>query len=570
MKLQFRRAISSRARGLWLTAMAIAALTNVGLSQKSGSGVPIARTGPNSPTTGELFGKSLDADGDYVAIGTTGQGGRGEIDVLEWSNQGLMPHPSLDSTALAGLTGGHDSFGQGHSSVLIQGKTLVVGGSRLNDGKTGATGRGAVVLYDRDSAGNWGFDELLLAPLDHPFPPNNQAKGVRAFGFSVALEGDWLAVGAPESIPQGGLLSEGAVFVYHRQGGAWPTSPTWSLYHPDLPNKYDSRRFGYSVAIAGGRLVVGAPTDLANVGSIVEFSLSPTVDPQPGGTVHHVPSSANPAGFFGAAVSANGNTLIVGEPSGTTGPLPGRIWIAKWSPVLGGYQSYVPQIPAGSMFGAALSYEGQRIVVGAPGQTNLGSVWELIPTSGNKLTVVELKRSFSQGNWDELGKSVAQSSRGIFAGAPRSGLCFPCPGLVGLVWFFNTQAQVTSYCPAVPNSSGNQADLALGVAPNMLASSLPFSLTNAPSGRIGALLFGPTKASLPFWAGTLCVGPSIGVITPPFRVDASGAAFIDVDLNKPPFPIMYQPGITLHFQGVFRDVLGGANTSNGVELSVAF
>ncbi len=79
------------------------------------------------------------------------------------------------------------------------------------------------------------------------------------FGRSVALSGDWLAVGAPTWnwpwYPETG--GPGAVYLFRRDG----SSPTGWTEHvkltcPDATGEYDS--FGYSAALDGDLLAVGA------------------------------------------------------------------------------------------------------------------------------------------------------------------------------------------------------------------------------------------------------------------------------------------------------------------------
>jgi hypothetical protein len=83
------------------------------------------------------------------------------------------------------------------------------------------------------------------------------------FGFSVALSGDTLAVGAryEDSTAQGiggnqadnGAPDSGAVYVFHRTGTAWQQEA-----YLKASNTGPSDHFGYSVALSGDILAVGA------------------------------------------------------------------------------------------------------------------------------------------------------------------------------------------------------------------------------------------------------------------------------------------------------------------------
>lgn len=95
------------------------------------------------------------------------------------------------------------------------------------------------------------------------------------FGFSVAVDGDWLAVGAPRSIVDGGVhgvMRHGAVFLFQRENGAW--QPRQRI----LASGYGDSGCGYSVALAMPLLVVGCPgadnaTPSTNAGQVRWYRL---------------------------------------------------------------------------------------------------------------------------------------------------------------------------------------------------------------------------------------------------------------------------------------------------------
>jgi trimeric autotransporter adhesin len=91
---------------------------------------------------------------------------------------------------------------------------------------------------------------------------SNTGAGDR-FGYSVALSGDTLAVGAygEASAAQGvggnqddnGATDSGAVYVFRRSGSAWAQEA-----YLNASNTGVSDYFGYSVALSGDTLAVGA------------------------------------------------------------------------------------------------------------------------------------------------------------------------------------------------------------------------------------------------------------------------------------------------------------------------
>jgi len=139
--------------------------------------------------------------------------------------------------------GWRDGFG---FSVAVSGDTMAVGAPREDSRASGVNGdqsdnsrpdTGAVYVFTRSGA-TW-TQQAYLKPSD-PGAPTAKHE----FGWSVALDGDTLAVGAP---------AREAVYVFERTAGSW--SERSLLESPELstPNK-----FGWSVALDADTLVAGA------------------------------------------------------------------------------------------------------------------------------------------------------------------------------------------------------------------------------------------------------------------------------------------------------------------------
>ena len=85
------------------------------------------------------------------------------------------------------------------------------------------------------------------------------------FGYSVALSGDTLAVGALQedssstgvgSLPNEGAVGSGAVYVFTRSGSTWTEQA-----YIKASNTGEGDQFGWSVALSGDTLAVGAPCE---------------------------------------------------------------------------------------------------------------------------------------------------------------------------------------------------------------------------------------------------------------------------------------------------------------------
>jgi hypothetical protein len=81
-----------------------------------------------------------------------------------------------------------------------------------------------------------------------------------AFGASVAVSGDNLVVGARGYVTEDGAV--GTAYVFHRSGPRWVQTDRVS---PDIGFGIDGEDFGLSVAIDGDIIAVGAPNIIGGV-----------------------------------------------------------------------------------------------------------------------------------------------------------------------------------------------------------------------------------------------------------------------------------------------------------------
>ena len=146
-----------------------------------------------------------------------------------WSQQQKL----LASDAAAG-----DLFGV---SVAISGETVVVG-APFDDGAAGFD-QGSAYVFVR-SGGVWSQQQKLEA---------SDAAAGDMFGSSVAISGETVVVGAPLDDGAAGT-DQGSAYVFVRSGGVW--SQQQKLEASDAA-AVDC--FGFSVAISGETVVVGAP-----------------------------------------------------------------------------------------------------------------------------------------------------------------------------------------------------------------------------------------------------------------------------------------------------------------------
>lgn len=195
-----------------------------------------------APAERRLFGSILDVDGQWAAIGESGD----EVRLYQLSNGNWVERQLLrltDVPATSGVT-----VRDLDSSIAISGDLLAIGDASTNISLGGVTrnNAGSVILFRRGGDNRWRHEATLIAPL-----PDSSFE----FGAQVAVSGDTVLVGAPNDsiLVEGVSTTVGGTYVFRRSGGSW--SHVKTLRDPD--SVLANRRFGWSVALDGAIAVVG-------------------------------------------------------------------------------------------------------------------------------------------------------------------------------------------------------------------------------------------------------------------------------------------------------------------------
>lgn len=299
--------------------------------------------------------------------------------------------------AKASNTGINDEFGY---SVAISGDTLVVGalesssstgvnGDQMNDNAPGA---GAVYVFQRTRA-SWTQQAYLKASNTDAFD---------TFGHSVSISGDTLAVGARGEDSRATTINgdqldnsapaAGAVYVFQRIGTTW----TQQAYIKASNAEADDN-FGYSVALSGATLAVGAwkegssatgidgaqlDNSASRAGAVYVFQRAGSTWTQQA----YIKASNTEAGDqFGWSVAVSGDTLAVGaivEASSATGvngnqsdnsmSLAGAVYVFHRNGIVWEQQAYVKATNTSEAdgFGAAVALFEDTLAVGATGESS--------------------------------------------------------------------------------------------------------------------------------------------------------------------------------------------------------
>jgi len=240
------------------------------------------------------------------------------------------------------------------------------------------------------------------------------------FGYSVAIDGDTAAVGAPGDTVDGNF-GQGSVYVFVRSGATWTQQA--KLVAADGAEGFD---FGLSVAISGSTLVVGSAgnglTQGAGQGSVYVFTRDGTTwSPQA-----ELEASDNSYGYgFGGSVAISGDTLVVGSDyatvAGNTGQ--GSAYVFARSGTTWSQQAkLLADDGAGDdRFGSSVAISGDTIVAGArscmvTGNERQGAAYVFSREGSAWSQQAKLVASDGAGA-DDFGCSVAMSADTAVIGA---------------------------------------------------------------------------------------------------------------------------------------------------------
>ncbi|MGC4097782.1 MAG: cadherin-like beta sandwich domain-containing protein [Nitrospira sp.] len=366
-----------------------------------------------TPTAGP--GTTITVNGIPVVSGTASNAitlptGHRAITVAVTSSSGtatytITAHRLAQETYIkASNTGLADIFG---FSVALDGDTLAVGawgessnGKGVNSGAEAdntASAAGAVYVFTHHR-GTWQQQAYIKAS-------NTEADD--HFGFSVGLDGDILAVGAPFEDSNGRGVNTsteadnsahdaGAVYVFARHHGTWHQQAYIKASNTDSEDN-----FGFSVALDGNTLAVAAPPESSN-GRGINSNAEADNSAFGSGAVyvftrHHgtwqqqayiKASNAERLDEFGASLALDGDTLAVGAigESSSGGGInsnaeadnsasnAGAVYVFTRHHGTWQQQAYIKAFNPGSFdfFGRSVALDNDTLAVGASGESSNG------------------------------------------------------------------------------------------------------------------------------------------------------------------------------------------------------
>lgn len=365
------------------------------------------------------YGRSVAVSGDYAIVGTSNEdedaaGGNtlsraGSAYIYKRDGSGVW---NLEQKIVPSVRAVDDFFG---FSVAISGTTIVVGAAKDDEDAVEAnylTGSGSAYVFDRDGSGVWVQTQKIVATI---------RKSGDAFGGSISISGDYIAVGATsedEDAAEGSYKSAaGGGYIFERNGAG-----VWNQIQKIVANdRLAGDYFGCDVSISGDYAIFGAyreDHDAAGGGSSMSSAGSAYIFERDGSgnwsqAQKIVASDRTAYDYFGFVVSLSGSYAAVGAhdehhdaSGGANLSNAGSAYVYERDGV--GVWNQVQKIVASDRnasddFGRAIEISGDYIVVGAPSEDEDASGGNYILNTGSAYV---FKRD-GAGVWNESQKLVA-------------------------------------------------------------------------------------------------------------------------------------------------------------------
>lgn len=221
---------------------------------------------------------------------------------------------------------------------------------------------------------------FLYAPFASDVGPGD------LLGFSIAIDNNFLYATAPEDEVDG-VPGAGSVYVFDLTNNG--------RFHQKLnaPTISSFGNYGWSVSANNGLIMVGSPSVFVDgVQSGVAHGYSST-------TFNHLatlmPTDGSTFGFYGGSSAINSDYVVVGSSRNDLGTGVGESGAVYVYDIASGnlLHKLIPNDPqSGSQFGTTVAVQGDLIAIGAPFTgdrgTNTGSVYIFDAITGNQLTKI--------------------------------------------------------------------------------------------------------------------------------------------------------------------------------------
>ncbi|MCB0567856.1 MAG: T9SS type A sorting domain-containing protein [Phaeodactylibacter sp.] len=353
---------------------------------------------------GKYFGNSVGISGTRAIVGVhiydVNGNNSGSAFIYHWNGFEWEEHQLIPDD---GNTGDH--FG---ASVAISGDKAIVGAY--------GSGFGSAYLFHWNGA-DWAQQQKITAA--------DGSSSLDNFGYSVAIDGETAIVGAYGDDDHG--PNSGSAYLFHWDGANWVQQQKITASEDGAEGDY----FGSSVAIDGGRAIVGARHDDndngENSGSAYLFHWNGDSWEEQQKIVASAPDQGTAGDLFGWSVSISGDKALAGaygDDHETAFSNRGSVYSFHWNEVTAQWEQQ-DRITAsdsqnGDRFGWSVAINEGRAIVGAPQSDpngySSGSAY-LYEWDGVEWVEQEKLTAFDGENNDHFGYSVGISGNRAIAGA---------------------------------------------------------------------------------------------------------------------------------------------------------
>ncbi|MBL4770496.1 MAG: hypothetical protein JKY61_05020 [Planctomycetes bacterium] len=549
------------------------------------------------PRIASAFGNSVALDGDWLAIGDAG-GARdntpdileGSVDLYRRTESGWIHHQEIFGTTPVN----GDGFGRRVALDAENGR-LLVGVPKWSSFPDNPSSpyflSGRAYLFEL-VGGQW-THSLTLRPLIPQEPANlGPDAGTfrrQSFGYSVDIEGDRMAIGAPfaRTIPlsTAPVVMSGLTYTYKRIAGNWTVDQIIEPPQIDWGYVWDS--FGTRLDLDGDRLAVSGYLGTQGKAFLFENTVNAWQ------LIADFDSPLPGAGFvnreFGYSVSLDGDRLAVGAPSWhcSNSVCPSVVAIfekqgADWvrTQVLDEI-NFEPGNNRG-VFGTDLKLQGDYLLASLPGTMENGvtrgqtRLYKHQAGQGFQLLRIYRHRDLPISINSLLGMEVdADFERGIMiAGDPNYHYSEPASpdgngSARGAVLQFDLPLGQNLFCRGTPNTFGAAGNLSILGSLSVTDSQLTLHATQLPPGKLALFLYGQSGQPYNIQSGgELCIRGGIFRMLPAGLVGPLGERILDVNFSVPREAQNLMPGTTWAFQVWHRDQFPGSPSTTGTTNAV--
>jgi hypothetical protein len=362
----------------------------------------------------DYFGCAVAVSGNIAVIGANGDDDNGSYSgsAYIFLKDGTYWVPLEKITASDGAA--YDAFGY---SVAVDSNIIVVGA--YYDGDAGA-GTGSAYIFENID-GQWVETAKLTA---------SDGAAYDYFGYAVACAGTQVLIGAYGDDDNGSY--SGSAYVFEKIDGAWIQT---AKIVPD--DGIASANFGRAVSISSNSALIGAYADKVNNTYSGSAYLYEKVDGTWTFAHKFSPDGGMAYDYFGNAVAVSGGNVLIGaygdDNLGTSAGIAylfeknGGAWQAAGTLT-------APDGAAYDYFGKTVALDGNRAVVGAYGDDDLGSysgsaylfektdgVWQM----SEKLVAFDGGPSASFGDAVDInGSQVVVGAKSHYVNSVRTGAAY--------------------------------------------------------------------------------------------------------------------------------------------------